>query len=125
GVVVSGFYGEGIGTFFNLDRDSIDGTGDERVTWGGYAQATFDAGGGTNVGVSYGGTYYGKQTQYDSRNHSSHVTIKARELLSAMVWHNINDNLRLVAEYGHVEDEWNDGQSRESDAVSVGGFFFW
>ncbi|SVE29087.1 uncharacterized protein METZ01_LOCUS481941, partial [marine metagenome] len=22
-------------------------------------------------------------------------------------------------------DEWNDGASRESDAVSVGGFFFW
>ena len=125
GIVVSGFYGEGLGTFFNLDVDSLDGTGDERVHWGGYAQATFDAGGGTNVGVSYGGTYYGKQTQYDSRNHSSHATIKARELLSAMVWHNINDNLRLVAEYGHVEDEWNDGASRESDAVSVGGFFFW
>ena len=125
GIVVSGFYGEGLGTFFNLDVDSLDGTGDERIHWGGYAQATFDAGGGTNVGVSYGGTYYGKQTQYDSRNHSSHVTIKARELLSAMVWHNINDNLRLVAEYGHVEDEWNDGASRESDAVSVGGFFFW
>jgi hypothetical protein len=42
-----------------------------------------------------------------------------------MVWHNINDNLRLVAEYGHVEDEWFDSASRESDAVSVGGFFFW
>ena len=125
GIVVSGFYGEGIGTFFNLDRDSIDGTGDERVTWGGYAQATMDLGGGTNVGVSYGGNYYGKQTQYDSRNHSSHVTIKSRELMSAMVWHNINDNLRLVAEYGRVDDEWNDGKGRESDAVSVGGFFFW
>ena len=125
GLVASGFYGEGIGTFFNLDRDGIDGTGDERVTWGGYAQATADMGGGTNVGLSYGGTYYGKQTQYDKRNHSSHVTIKSRELLSVMAWHNINDNLRFIVEYGHVEDEWNDGQERESDAFSVGGFFFW
>ena len=42
-----------------------------------------------------------------------------------MAWHNINDNLRFIVEYGHVEDEWNDGQERESDAFSVGGFFFW
>ena len=124
-VVASAFYGEGIGTFFNLDRDSLTGDGDERVTWGGYAQASLDVGGGTNVGVSYGGNYYGNQSQYDKRNHSSHVTIKSRELLSAMAWHNINDNLRLIVEYGHVEDEWNDGKERDSDAISVGGFFFW
>jgi hypothetical protein len=42
-----------------------------------------------------------------------------------MVWHNINDNLRFVAEYGHQEVGWHDGATQEAEIVSLGGFFFW
>jgi len=123
-VLWSGYTGEALGTFFNLDRDSLDGVGNERDNDGWYVQGTYDLGGGTNIGVSYGESSQ-DETAYDTTNRSSHALIEDRTLLSAMVWHNINDNLRLVAEYGHVEDEWFDSKSRESDAVSVGGFFFW
>ena len=123
-VLWSGYTGEALGTFFALDVDSLDGVGNERDNDGWYVQGTYDLGGGTNVGISYGESSQ-DETAYDTANRSSHALIEDRTLLSAMVWHNINDNLRLVAEYGHVEDEWFDSVSRESDAVSVGGFFFW
>jgi len=123
-VLWSGYTGEALGTFFALDVDSLDGVGNERDNDGWYVQGTYDLGGGTNIGISYGESSQ-DETAYDTANRSSHALIEDRTLLSAMVWHNINDNLRLVAEYGHVEDEWFDSVSRESDAVSVGGFFFW
>ena len=123
-VLWSGYTGEALGTFFNLDRDSLDGVGNERDNDGWYVQGTYDLGGGTNIGVSYGESSQ-DETAYDTANRSSHALIEDRSLFSAMAWHNINDNLRVIAEYGHTEDDWFDGKSRDSDAFSVGGFFFW
>ena len=123
-VLWSGYTGEALGTFFNLDRDSLDGVGNERDNDGWYVQGTYDLGGGTNIGVSYGESSQ-DETAYDTANRSSHALIEDRSLFSAMAWHNINDNLRVIAEYGHTEDDWIDGKSRDSDAFSVGGFFFW
>ena len=117
-VLWSGYTGEALGTFFNLDRDSLDGVGNERDNDGWYVQGTYDLGGGTNIGVSYGESSQ-DETAYDTANRSSHALIEDRSLFSAMAWHNINDNLRVIAEYGHTEDDWFDGKSRDSDAFSV------
>jgi len=131
----SGYSGEALGTTLMLDNDAIDAIGEEREHQGYIAQATYDFGQGTNIGVSYGASM-ADETRFDTallkkakddNLADSAITIGVEEqsLLDFMVWHNINSNLRIVAEYGMQESEWFDGSDQEVDIFSVGGFFFW
>ena len=131
----SGYSGEALGTTLMLDNDAMDPLGEEREHYGYIAQATYDFGQGTNIGVSYGASL-ADETKFDSAllkkakaddTSDSSITlgIEEQSLLDVMVWHNINSNLRVVAEYGMQETEWFDGSDQEVDIFSVGGFFFW
>lgn len=50
---------------------------------------------------------------------------KRQNLMDFMVWHDINANLRVVAEYGRQDTGWMDGTTQNVNIFSVGGFFFW
>ncbi len=133
----SGYTGEALGTTVMLDADAIDPVGEEREHWGYIGQITYDFGQGTNFGVSYGESR-ADETSFDeaimayvkdSKNKASAdkvtIGVEKQSLLDFMVWHNINSNLRVVAEYGRQESEWFDGTEQEVDIISVGGFLFW
>ena len=42
-----------------------------------------------------------------------------------MIWHNITDDFRVIAEGGVNEMHWYGGGSQEQVYTSVGAFFFW
>ena len=42
-----------------------------------------------------------------------------------MIWHNVTDDFRVIAEGVYSEAHWHGLGSQESSQVSVGAFFFW
>jgi hypothetical protein len=124
-LTAAGYTGRGLGTTLMIDSDALDKKGNKRTHDGGYVQATFAFGNGSNIGASWGESR-AKETPTDFNQRTSvAVGIESQNLADVMFWHNVNDNLRFVAEYGHQEVDWHDGATQEADIVSVGGFFFW
>jgi hypothetical protein len=121
----SGYNGKGLGTTLMLDTDAIDAKGQTRPHHGYIGQGTYAFGQGTSVGASYGASQ-ASETSTDLNQRASVTTgIESQGLLDFMVWHDINKNLRVVAEFGQEERTWHDGVNQEANNVSVGGFFFW
>ena len=132
-LVASGFYGTalgmrgqhatgGAGTAASVSTGALDDAGKERKTYGGYIQGTFDFGQGTSVGYSYGGNYM-KKTGSDMNTTG---TPNANTMHSGMIWHNVTDNFRLVAEGGYAEKSWYLADDEQEDSFGgVGAFFFW
>ena len=135
-LVASGFYASGLGirgqhsvgpiTGTATDTASatgaLDDVGKERKTYGGYLQGTFDFGQGTNVGYSYGGNCL-KKTGNDLQTRG---IMNCQTMHSGMVWHNVTDNFRLIAEGGYTEKTWYLADSEQEDSFGgVGAFFFW
>ena len=101
---------------------ALDDDGKERKSYGGYIQGTFDFGQGTNVGYSYGGNYM-RMTGSDMNNLG---TTLANTMHSAMIWHNVTDNFRLIAEGGYAEKSWYLADDDQEDSFGgIGAFFFW
>jgi hypothetical protein len=149
----SGYTGEALGNTLMLNGGdlsaAVDAVGEEREHYGYIAQITYDFGQGTNFGVSYGSSFADEsrldkaalrwvnaQTPAADANDAAKAAaaaakatvtlgIEEQTLLDVMIWHNINSNLRVVAEYGRQETEWFDGSEQDVDIISVGGFFFW
>ena len=127
-LVASGFYGTGLGmrgqraTGATTATGALDDVGKERKTYGGYIQGTFDFGQGTSVGYSYGGNFMKK----NGRDLDTTGTMNGQIMHSGMVWHNVTDNFRLVAEGGYTEKSWYLADTDQEDAFGgVGAFFFW
>ena len=136
-LVASGFYASGLGIrgqhsvlpimqTNNSNTPSttgaLDDVGKERKTYGGYLQGTFDFGQGTNVGYSYGGNCL-KKTGNDMQ---SRGVMNCQTMHSGMVWHNVTDNFRLIAEGGYTEKTWYLADTDQEDSFGgVGAFFFW
>ncbi len=101
---------------------ALDDDGKERKTYGGYIQGTFDFGQGTSVGYSYGGNYM-RMTGSDMNNLG---TTLANTMHSGMIWHNVTDNFRVIAEGGFAEKSWYLADDNQEDTFGgVGAFFFW
>jgi hypothetical protein len=121
----SGYYGKGLGTTLMLDTDALDASGSARTHSGYIAQGTYAFGQGTSVGASYGESM-ADETGVDLRQRATvTVGIESQGMLDFMVWHDINKNWRVVAEYGQEERQWHDGGDQEANSVSVGSFLFW
>ena len=135
-LVASGFYASGLGmrgqhsvlprsqanTGTPITTGALDDDGKERKSYGGYIQGTFDFGQGTNVGYSYGGNYM-TMTGSDMNNLG---TTLANTMHSAMIWHNVTDNFRLIAEGGFAEKSWYLADDDQEDTFGgIGAFFFW
>jgi hypothetical protein len=121
----SGYHGKGLGTTLMIDTDALDAAGKTRSHTGYIAQGTYAFGQGTSIGASYGESQADETGADFEGRAGTAVGIESQSLLDFMVWHDINANLRIVAEYGHQEREWHDDVDQDTDMVSVGGFFFW
>ena len=137
-LVATGFYASGLGmrgqhSVFPIRQTgnagaapastgALDDDGKERKTYGGYLQGTFDFGQGTSVGYSYGGNYM-RMTGSDLNNLG---TTLANTMHSGMIWHNVTDNFRLIAEGGYSEKTWYLADDDQEDSFGgIGAFFFW
>ena len=130
--VFSGFYNKGLGIQFQgntggaTSSGSLDERGKPRNFYGGYLQAAYDFGQGTNVSYSYGQNVAVK-TGHDE--HMAAIDTNARlsyqEHHNGMIWHNVTDDFRLILEGSHTEMHWMYAGSQEAVNVSVGAFFFW
>ena len=135
-LVATGFYAHGLGMRGQhsllpirqvnngtaVSTGALDDDGKERKTYGGYIQGTFDFGQGTSVGYSYGGNYLTK-TGSDMNNLG---TMNNQTMHSGMIWHNVTDNFRLIAEGGYTEKTWYLADHEQEDSFGgVGAFFFW
>ncbi len=121
----SGYVGKGLGMAVMLDNDALDAKGQTRPHHGYYVQGTYAFGQGTSIGASYGESGADETSTDLLQRATTTVGQESVSLLDFMIWHDINKNLRVVAEYGIQEVEWHDNVDQDSDIVSVGGFFFW
>jgi len=140
-LVASGFYNQGIGMQFqgNINgaySGSLDERGKARHFYGGYIQGTYDFGQGTNIGYSYGSNHlvgtgqdHGEINQRYTLGGSGTARTDAIqnyvESHMGMIWHNVTDDFRVIAEGVYSEAHWHGLGSQESSQVSVGAFFFW
>ena len=136
-LVATGFYNVGLGMQFmgNLGQayfGSLDERGKARHFYGGYLQATYDFGQGTNLGYSYGSNHqnltgedWGDVNNVDGASARTNALQNYVESHMGMLWHNVTDDFRLIAEGSYTESHWYMGGSQENVGVSVGAFFFW
>jgi len=140
-LVASGFYNHGLGMQFQGNiaggySGSLDERGKARHFYGGYIQGTYDFGQGTNVGYSYGSNHLVTTGQDDGEINQRYTLGGAGtartdaiqnyvESHMGMIWHNVTDDFRVIAEGVYSEMHWHGAGSQESTQVSVGAFFFW
>ena len=127
-LVASGFYGNAQGIRGQKTQGAstathaLDDVGKERKSYGGYIQGTYDFGQGTAVGYSYGGNYLRKT----GNDMNTTGVMNSHIMHSGMIWHNVTDNFRLVAEGGYTEKAWYLADEDQEDSFGgVGAFFFW
>jgi hypothetical protein len=141
----SGYVGEGIGTTLQLDFDSLSGFGEARHNDGFIGQVGYAFGQGTKIQGSYGestasetsseqtcrtapataGAITNGLTCTAAEGATARVNLKRQDLFDVMLSHDINPNLKLVAEYGRQSETWFDGKDTGGDVFGVGAFFFW
>jgi hypothetical protein len=124
-LLASGFLGKGLGSFFLLDTDSLDAAGRERTSKGVLLQAAYKLG-ATKLGVSYGQNTM-DETAQDAADRAAGglAGLQRRKSWTGGVYHDLNANLKIVAEYTHAMADWFSGQSQAVDVVALGGFFLW
>jgi len=128
-LVAAGFHGNALGIRGQRSQGdapgathALDDVGKERKSYGGYIQGTYSFGQGTNVGYSYGGNFL-KKTGNDLNTTG---VMNYHIMHSGMIWHNVTDNFRLVAEGGFAEKAWYLADDEQEDSFGgVGAFFFW
>ena len=136
-LTASGFYATGLGIrgqhtlAASTSVGALDDIGKERKTYGGYIQGTYDFGQGTSVGYSFGGNFMKKTGNDLSSTGTTGAgaptgVMNGQQMHSGMVWHNLTDNFRLVAEGGYTEKMWYLADTDQEDTFGgVGAFFFW
>ena len=122
-LVASGFKAHGVGTRGRHGAGALDIAGKAKHSYGGYLQGTYDLGQGTNIGYSYGGNY-SLQNGVEIASTATAET-NGQTLHSGMIWHNVTDNFRVIAEGGFTEHSFHMGGSLEDTFGGVGAFFFW
>lgn len=134
----SGYTGAALGTTLQLDTDSLDFTGQEKDNFGFIGQLGYAFGQGTKLQGSYGEsdqketsaegscrTTVGVNSGTNIACPSAMILVKRQSLYDFMLTHDVNPNLKLIAEYGHTTSDWFDGASQGTDIFGVGAFFFW
>ena len=122
-LVASGFKAHGVGFRSRHGEGALDIAGKGKHTYGGYLQGTYDFGQGSNIGYSYGGNY-ALQTGAELGSTAVAET-NGQTLHSGMIWHNVTDNFRVIAEGGFAEHSFHMGGAIEDTFGGVGAFFFW
>ncbi|BAW81054.1 hypothetical conserved protein [Candidatus Nitrosoglobus terrae] len=121
------YAGAGLGTSFLMAADSMDADGNFRRDKGWIAQGGYTFLKHTKIAFSYGVSRE-NETATDAalRLSGAGATIKDQQAYVAGIYHDVNANLKLVAEYSRIINEWyGHGNRQEANVVGVGGFFFW
>ena len=100
-----------------------------------YLQGTYNFGGKTKVGLSYGESTENAFSDPVMRQ-AGLTEMQARDVQLSMwtvgVYHDVSSWLKLIAEYSHSKNDFGineltlaNGADTKSDTFSVGSFFFW
>ena len=128
-LLASGFWNRGVGIQFQGNTaastysGSLDAVGKARFFYGGYVQAHADLGGGTNVAFSYG-----QNKAVATQSDLTTTTVAERNTVehwNGMLWQNLTDDFRIIAEGSYSEQSLHMGGSQDSTNFSLGAFFFW
>jgi hypothetical protein len=114
--------GQGIGGLGGLGAYDTDGSA--RDGDGYYAQLGYRFGGQTLVSASYGESSLDR----DDTNTSTgdFQDLDSNQMATIGVYHDVTQNLKLVAEYSRMETEYHtQNDEDEVDVISLGGFISW
>jgi hypothetical protein len=82
--------------------------------------------GSTKVGLSYGQNDVAETaSEASARLGGAPSALRSRKSVTGGAYHDVNQNLKLVAEYTHSMSDWFGGKGQAADVVAVGGFFLW
>ena len=121
------YSGRGLGSSFLFDADSMDASGHLRRSKGWMAQWGYTFLGHTKLAFSYG-TSRQAETGTDQLMSSMGygAVLKDQQSYTAGIYHDVNSNLKLVAEWTREINEWyGHGNRQTANVVGVGGYFFW
>jgi len=136
----SGYTGQALGLSLQMDADALDFTGKERDHHGYIGQVGYAFGQGTKLQGSYGESAADETSAETTCRNSLGVNsgtniacpaggpgvfVESQSLWDIMLTHDVNPNLKLVAEYGRQNSHWFDGANQDTDIFGVGAFFFW
>jgi len=118
GLVAYYYDGDGAGAT-TFGSDGYTGT-KERESDGGYIQGTYVIPTGTKLGVAYGVSKLDCATGETSCT----TTLEENQRWTVGAYHPLTKHLNLVAEYNAVESDAQNGNTRESDSISLGAILF-
>ena len=104
-----GFYNDGAGSIKARDGD------------GGYVQATYVIPTGTKLGLAYGRNNLDRAS---GETATGNIQLDKNERWTVGAYHPLTKHLNIVAEYNKIESEAQNGNDRESDALSLGAILF-
>ena len=104
-----GFYNDAAGSIKARDGD------------GGYVQATYVIPTGTKLGLAYGRNTLDKAS---GETATGNIQLDKNERWTVGAYHPLTKHLNIVAEYNKIESEAQNGNDRESDALSLGAILF-
>lgn len=113
-----------LGATANFGFSAVDANANERDGDGWFVQAGYRFAGATLVSVSHGeSTLDLTSGETSAANAASYDT---NQLTTLGVYHDVNANLKLVAEYSRMETEFHGAASdAEVDVFALGGFVSW
>ncbi|HAO23939.1 MULTISPECIES: porin [unclassified Methylophaga] len=123
---VAAYYdNKGVGDLGGLAFGSAtDANGKERDGDGYYVQAGYTFAGVTAVKASYGESTL-DLTSAEKAGTIATYDIDKRSMWTVGVYHDVTSNLKLVAEYSQMEDEFHSGGELDTDVLAIGGFISW
>lgn len=129
-VMLSGYYGKGLGMVSAQDGDflgstSTDANGNERKHWGYLLQTTYQLTSSVKVGANYGQSRQDKNDKEPAYGAANPVVIKNQESAVFMIAYNLNKFTQFVAEYIYAQNTWMDGAKQHSNQFALGTMFYW
>jgi len=118
GLVAYYYDGDGAGAT-TFGTDGYTGS-KERESDGGYIQGTYVIPTGTKLGVAYGVSKLDCATGETTCT----TTLEENQRWTVGAYHPLTKHLNLVAEYNAVESDAQNGNTRESDSISLGAILF-
>jgi len=123
GLMVSGYGGQALGSTFMQDSDALDAIGDERLSYGGLAQATYQLG-KAKLGANYGINYISR-TDFEEDSATGGLTLKSQQAATGGIYYSVNKYMTLVGEYTWARNSWYDGETQDSNTIAAGTVFTW
>ena len=121
-VVLSGYGGSALAVNgFQTGASATDASGSAEGTYGGYVQAVYHFGQGTSIGGSYGGNFANDTSiQQAAARAGTSGTLTQESMWVLQVWHEINKNFRVLAEFNNSAAYWNDTASQRQNTGALG-----